>query len=155
MKVYIASSKKNTYWHGVKHLFEVHGHEVFDWHNHFTYGTGLPDPDGVAVERMQEWVREPQTVQQLAMDNDGIAHAAVFVLLLPCGSDAHYEMGKAAAWHIPTYVLALEGHMRACLFYAEADGIYASAEDLIRDLGRPKQTENPYFQTRAMEDADG
>lgn len=135
MKIYLASSKRNTYWHGIKNQLEAAGHNVFDWQNHFTYGTGLPSPDGVTVERMRDWFDEPQIQQQLREDTRAIADCDAFVLLLPCGADAHTEYGMALGFGIPCYVLAPEDVLRASLFYARAP-LYADVKDLLNALRR-------------------
>ena len=106
MKIYVASSWRNTRYEEVcKQLTEA-GHIILDWRkNGFRWSDVLDKPT-------DQWTLEDKMkvfssdLPLLAFHNDYMLmrEAHVGVLLLPCGKSAHLEIGHMSATK-PTFVL--------------------------------------------------
>lgn len=110
MKVYVASSWRNTYQAGVVERLRWLGHDVYDfrgpgdgWNNS---GNG---PGGFAWSeidsRWKSWVTDvdsyiealfhPRAVEGFRRDMDALEQCDVCIMVNPCGQSAHAEMGWA------------------------------------------------------------
>ena len=141
MKVYLASSARNNNFRYVKTQLEKAGHSVHDWTaGPASYGwgeVGIGDPDACSTEQMIA-ASSTETLQAgLRADVDAINRADVFVLLLPCGADAHFELGYAHRAGKTCLILTLNGFMRASQFYAVAGmtgDVFGDVKDLVKAL---------------------
>lgn len=142
MRVYLAGSARNSVaFHHTRDALTHAGHEVHDWTtgpSAYTWAeVGVGDVDVCSVEQMTHAKYAEKLWDGLIADLDAMDEADVFVLLLPAGNDAHFELGYYAAKHEdrPMFVLAPTGHLRASQFYAMADGIFTGVEELLGRLG--------------------
>jgi hypothetical protein len=141
VKVYLASSARNGYFQRVRSQLVAAGHEVHDWTrgpSAYTWTeVGVNDPDACSVEQMNAAGTSDTLRAGLQADIEAIKRANVFVLLLPAGADAHFEMGWAARAGKTTMILSATGHLRASQFYgipALTGDIYADVPSLLKSL---------------------
>jgi hypothetical protein len=119
MRVYIASSWRNTRYDEVCAAVRAAGHDVMDWR-----ATGLQLPNwGIADERFAAATERSKWFPELA--REALAHprvratfrkymdllyrADVLVLLTPCGRSAHFEAGFAMGRSMPCALLLTDG----------------------------------------------
>lgn len=142
MRIYLAGSARNArQFHYVRGELLKAGHTVHDWTrgpSAYSWAeVGVSDVDECPIETMRfAKNREPLRGGLLA-DVNAIHRCNAFVLLLPAGADAHFEAGfyvASAQDDLPFYILTLTGHLRASQFYALADNIFSSTEDLLEAL---------------------
>lgn len=113
MKIYLASSWRNTYQPAVLAQLRDVGFEVYDFRNPGPGKTGFawrqcaegPIDD---ADKMRTVLAHPVAVAGFKLDFDAMKWADVLVLLLPCGRSAHLEAGWAAGAGKPVVVLAPE-----------------------------------------------
>lgn len=119
MRVYIASSWRNTHYPKVCAAVRAAGHEVLDWRD----GESLLPHWGIADERFAQATRDQKWTPELA--RDALQHMRVrsthakdmrllnaadaVVLLTPCGRSAHLEAGIAEGRGLPRAVLLTDG----------------------------------------------
>lgn len=115
MKIYLASSWRNTYQSESLVLLRAAGHEVYDFKNPEPGNTGFGwkqcDPglvDDLTVDRMRRVLAHPVACAGFKCDFDAMQWADVCVLLLPSGMSAHLEAGWFAGTGKPVAVLAPE-----------------------------------------------
>lgn len=107
MKVYIASSWRNKERvRAFAQALRKAGHEPFDFTSRV---------DSVPRDSLPEFVDQPYRrhmedigpllKHQIDADIAEISRCDVLVLLLPCGSDAHFELGMAYAFNLDTVVV--------------------------------------------------
>ena len=95
MRIYLASSWRNTSQPEVLRALRDAGHEVYDfrnppggeWDSRGPWWTKAPSSDLKEAERLK--------AMAFAIDYEYMEWAEVFVLLLPCGKSAHLEAGWA------------------------------------------------------------
>lgn len=119
MKVYIASSWRNTHYESVCAAVRDAGHEVMDWR-----AGDQPLPSwSIADERFQAATDAQAWTPQLAMDAlhhprvratfrkdmELLTAADALVPLTPCGRSAHFEAGIAQGRAMPRAILLTEG----------------------------------------------
>lgn len=110
MKIYVASSWRNTYQPGVVKFLRGMDYEVYDFRNPAPGSNGFrwseidPDwetwsPDAYAVA-----LNHPIAVAGFESDKNGMDWADVCVLVLPSGRSAHLEAGYMAGQGKPVVV---------------------------------------------------
>lgn len=109
MKIYVASSWRNTYQPKVVTLLRSNGHEVYDFRGG---GDGWKEDSGVGgfswssvdpewqtwpnnVLRYQEGLNHPNAVAGFERDMDALKRSDVCIMVMPCGPSASMEMGWA------------------------------------------------------------
>lgn len=127
-RIYLASSWRNdrqpTY---VEHL-RSWGHAVYDFRNPERgdngFGWSEIDPEWKSWDppTFRRALDHPIAERGYGNDLAGMRWANTFVLLLPCGSSAHFEAGWATGRGIPTAVV-LEGDNEPELMYKLANEI--------------------------------
>lgn len=125
LRIFLAGSKRNET--AIRqHAAELRrlGCEVFDqWLDDLTDWTNFEaiNPDEMTVERFYAGL--PETIAaSMARDLEELSRSDAFFLALPCGHDAHAELGIALALGLPVVVLA-EGDdvpFRLCGYYLSA-----------------------------------
>lgn len=102
MKIYVASSWRNSYQPGVVERLRQAGHEVYDFRNPPEKQTGFSwsdiDPNWMSWEP-REYIAaldDPIAQEGYTSDRAGMDWAEVCVLVLPCGRSAHLEAGFMA-----------------------------------------------------------
>ena len=101
MKIYLASSWRNTYQPDVLAQLRAAGHEVYDFRNPTPGNVGFSwkqctDKSLDNCKAMREVLAHPVAVAGFKCDFDAMKWADACVLLLPCGSSAHLEAGWMA-----------------------------------------------------------
>lgn len=111
MKIYVASSWKNTFYPGVVFALRDRGHEVWDWRNPPTGGNGFSwkeaDGDGGEINTpdLNRLLQHPAAQTGFRSDLQGMHWAVAAILLLPSGRSAHMEAGWLQGSGKPVYVL--------------------------------------------------
>ncbi|HET8726680.1 MAG TPA: hypothetical protein VFO41_04125 [Alphaproteobacteria bacterium] len=120
MRVYAASSWRNTFYDDLLNVLRGAGHEVWNWREPPTGGNGFKWQDtvpavagyqhGMLVEisLWREMLSHPIAQAGFASDLAGMNWCEVGVLLHPCGRSAHLEAGWIAGRGKKVHVLALE-----------------------------------------------
>ena len=99
LKIYVASSWKNTYYPEVVQALRDAGHEVYDFRNPPTGEPGFhwTDVDPNCMDwtpaEYQANLSHPLAERQFNNDIEAMTACDVCVLVLPCGRSAHTEAG--------------------------------------------------------------
>jgi hypothetical protein len=147
VKIYLASSWRNSYQASVLHDLRWAGHEVYDFKNPEPGNTGFGwkqcDPgliDDLTVDRMRRVLAHPVAVAGFQHDFRAMQWADTCVLLLPSGMSAHLEAGWFSGAGKRVVVCAPEIRepelMYKCFDEAGATPIFASASEVIAHLNR-------------------
>ena len=147
MRIYVASSWRNTRQPSVVVALREAGHEVYDFrHPH-------PGDDGFSWREIdgswQSWTPEqyraalkhPAAIRGFGFDMTALNDCDACVLVLPCGRSAHLELGHAAGAGRRTFVLLEETPRPDApmlsepeLMYGMCSGIAVSLEELLEQL---------------------
>ena len=110
MKIYVASSWRNTYQPEVVNVLREDGHEVYDFRGPGDGWDGGGDGTGgfqwsevdpewktwpEDVPRYLEGLNHPRSVEGFRRDMDALIACDVCVMVMPCGPSASMEMGWA------------------------------------------------------------
>jgi hypothetical protein len=148
MRIYVASSWRNTYQPEVVQALRDAGHDVYDFRR------PAPGDDGFAWAEIdpawQSWtpaqyhaaLQHPLAQVGFAQDKLALQMADVTVLVLPCGRSAHLELGYAAGIGQPTAVLMLEPGEPE-LMYLLCDRVCLTMEELLEWLREQESTGGP------------
>ena len=141
MKIYVASSWRNTQQPDVVAQLRAAGHEVYDFKNP-PNGTGFGwkqvDYDGAAnIPSYLRALQHPRAVEGYASDIDALNDADATVLVLPCGRSAHLELGYATGRGQKTIVLLSEEKWEPELMYLMCDHLCESVDEVVRCLEIP------------------
>lgn len=135
MKIYVASSWRNTYQPEVVKVLRELGHEVYDFKNPTGKDDGFHwsdiDPDWLnwTPEEYVKNLSHPIADKGFKSDFDAMQWADCCVMVLPCGRSANTEAGWMKGAGKPTYVympIAQEPE----LMYKIYDGVMTSIDDL-------------------------
>ena len=103
MKIYVASSWRNSYQQDVVRILRSDGHEVYDFRNPpKRAGFGWEQIDGDSkgwlsdIPRFIERLSHPIAEAGFESDMSALRDADVCVYVLPCGVSASWEAGWAA-----------------------------------------------------------
>ena len=146
MKIYLASSWRNTYQPDVLAQLRAAGHDVYDFRNPTVGNVGFSwsqcDPElktDLTVARMQRVLTHPVAEAGFQLDFDAMKWADNCVLLLPSGMSAHLEAGWFAGAGKPVAVLAPEIREPELMYKCfDIDGwtpLFATTAELIAYLG--------------------
>ena len=139
MKIYVASSWRNSYQQDVVHALREIGHDVYDFKNPSDKNHGFSwseiDPN------WQEWTPEeyvkalehPRSIEGFNLDFDAMKWADCCVMVLPCGRSANTEAGwmKGAGKKVFVYQPV---HQEPELMYKIYNKIIVSRDDLLHTL---------------------
>jgi hypothetical protein len=115
VRIYVASSWRNTDQPAVVAALRAAGHEVYDFKNPkpgddgFRWrdvGLSRNDDNACAPADLRQALTHPRAVEGFASDFGAMNWADACVLVLPCGRSAHLEAGWMAGAGKPTLVLA-------------------------------------------------
>lgn len=115
MKVYVASSWRNTHQQRVVRELRETGHEVYDFRNppHGRGGFQWSEIDkhwqDWSAEKYRRALETPIAEAGYRSDMDAMEWADACVLVLPCGRSAHLEAGWFAGRGKPVIVLTRDG----------------------------------------------
>jgi hypothetical protein len=140
LKIYVASSWKNTIQPSVVSFLRERGHEVFDFKNpHGKKGFSW----SLIAEGWKNWTHSeyiealfhPEAESGFKNDFDAMNWADVFVLVLPCGASAHTEAGWAAGAGKLVLVVNLSiGGFEAELMYKTFDSYISTWGQFRREM---------------------
>ena len=140
MRIYLASSWKNTYYPSILAALRAAGHEVYDFRNPGDGTDGFRwsyiDPNWLEWtpdEYKRQLMENPLAEQQFGNDLRAINSCDCCVLVLPCGRSAHTEAGYFAGQGKPVYVLIPE-KQEPELMYRLFSGVYTSIDNLLSNI---------------------
>ncbi len=149
MRVYVASSWRNTMQQAVVHLCRSMGHEVYDFReptpgNHgFSWHEIDPTiPRGPAdlvlpPDQIRTMLGHPAAERGFDLDMGALRWCDACVLVLPCGRSAHLEAGWAVGARKMTVGLLTEGEPD--LMWKMLDRLIVSPDELFDVLGFPAE----------------
>ncbi|KKN07261.1 hypothetical protein LCGC14_1069010 [marine sediment metagenome] len=135
MKIYVASSWRNTLQPGVVGALRDDGHEVYDFRNPAPGDSGFqwsdvdPEWEKWDAEGFVAALSHPIPEAAFSKDMAALDDADVVVLVLPCGASAHLELGYAVGQGKTTAILLTESG-RSELMYKMVDEICVDLQDL-------------------------
>lgn len=138
MKIYVASSWRNTYQPAVVLQLRNFGFQVYDFRNPPGENTGFAwsqidlewkdwDP-----ETFREKLQHPLAVAGFKSDKDGMDWAEVCVLVMPCGRSAHLEAGYMAGAGKLSIVLLSDGEPE--LMYKLLGDVCVNMDEVLMTL---------------------
>lgn len=139
MKIYVASSWRNTYYPFVVSALRDAGHDVYDFRNP---PNGAPsfhwtDVDPHAIEwtpsEYKEGLYHPKAERQFKNDIEAMQSCDVCVLVLPCGRSAHTEAGWFAGAGRKVIAFIPE-QIEPELMYKLFSAVCTSIEDVIHKI---------------------
>lgn len=147
MKIYVASSWRNTIQPHVVHALRQAGHEVFDFRHPQTIlpdGTLGNETDATfgwedIDEDYEDWSNQdylnalthPVAKRAYKTDHGGMEWSDAGVLVLPCGASAHTEIGYYDGAGKPAFVLLPDEGVRPELMY-KSFIICPALDDLVK-----------------------
>jgi len=148
MKIYVASSWRNSHQPEVVQKLRRAGHEVYDFKNpkegdhgfHWSNVSLKREESGYCTgAALKEALAHSRAVEGFASDFGAMKRADACVLVLPCGRSAHLEAGWMAGAGKPVYVLAppkLLGELiePELMYGLLSGGLCLSGEELITRL---------------------
>mgnify|MGYP001560669829 CR=1 FL=1 len=144
MKIYVASSWRNSDHFSVVEALRREYHDVYD----FTHLGGFHWHD--IDSKWQEWSMEefrtslqtPLAQKGFDRDWEAMQWAEACVLVLPCGRSAHLEAGYFIGAGKPLIILLKEGE-ESELMYKMANHLCVSMAEVISILGKEKTCPYP------------
>lgn len=142
MKIYVASSWKNDHQPRVVEVLRAQGHEVYDFKNPpDKAGFGWEEIEGGAsswtVPQFIKNLEHPAAIAGFNADFDAMLWCDAVVMVGPCGSSAHLELGWGAGAGKKTIVF-LPAHREPELMIKVADLITTSLDNVVEYLA-PKE----------------
>ena len=142
MKVYVASSWRNTRQPGVVVALRGEGHDVYDFRRPLSaagvIATGFhwsdidPAWQDWSPARFREALNHPIAKEGRDLDAEALHTADATVLVMPCGRSAHLELGYAIGRRQRTAILLSDGEPE--LMYGLADRICLSLDEVVEWL---------------------
>lgn len=146
MKIYVASSWRNTYYESVCRFLRGRGHSVWDWRNPPTGGNGFrwqdagvlnyKQGDAVNVDDWRDALNHPVAQAGFASDLAGMNWCDVGVLLHPCGRSAHLEAGWLAGRGKKVHIIAPERIEPDLMVLALNGELFSNAETMANYMER-------------------
>ena len=96
MKVYIATSWKNTHTDDVVKALQRAGHFVYDFR---VMGFKWMTSEAIPAERHQHHLGRHDAKNAYKLDKQMLEECDAVVMVLPCGRSAHLELGWAIGMH--------------------------------------------------------
>lgn len=107
MKIYLASSWRNTRYPAVLAALRAAGHDVYDFRADTGFGWRDVDPlwQAWSPAEFRDALETPLARRGFASDMAALQGAAATVLVIPCGRSAHLELGYAVGAGQKTAIL--------------------------------------------------
>lgn len=139
MKIYIASSWRNSRQPEIVQFLRDNGHKVYDFRNPPSGNKGFawsdidPNWKNWTTERYAEALKHPLAVNGFHSDLSGMKWANCCVMILPCGRSANSEAGwmKDKGKGVIVYSPA---DQEPELMYKLYDAVVSNHADLLREL---------------------
>jgi hypothetical protein len=145
MKIYVASSWRNSLQPAIVHTLRRCGHEVYDFRNPKPGDDGfrwseLGNPgykhgELVDPKVYREMLQHPRSIEGYTSDISHVRDCEAVVYVLPCGRSASWEFGYAMGQGKKGYVVAFEP-TEPELMFREAR-ILANMDELFEVFGEP------------------
>lgn len=143
MKIYVASSWRNTFQpQVVRHLREA-GHDVYDFKNPSPGDNGFSWRQCATKEQLanptsfrDEVLTHPIAQAGFNKDMNALRGCDACVLVLPCGRGAHLELGWATGAGKRTIVLLDCPISEPELMYAMNGSLCVSIEEVVAELNK-------------------
>lgn len=142
MKIYVASSWRNTAQPAVVAALRDLGHEVYDFKNPAPGDHGFgwrqcAEPDQLKDPRAfrDEVLAHPIARAGFGKDMDALRNCDACVLVLPCGRSAHLELGWACGAGKRTVVLLDDPMSEPELMYLMTGGLCTNLDEVCRAIG--------------------
>lgn len=138
LRIYVASSWRNTHQPAVVESLTRAGYEVYDFRNPpkgagFAWGRIDPQWEAWAVAEFRAHLDHPDAIAGYEADLGALEEADACVLVLPCGRSAHLEAGWAAGNGTPLIIHAPEP-TEPELMYRMADALCENLDELLAAL---------------------
>ena len=136
MKIYVATSWKNTRQPGVVKALRDAGHDVYDFRkpkpgtSGFQWSDIDPDWKDWPPAKYRDALTDPLAKSGFDRDFNAMQWADAFVLVMPCGASAHLEAGWAIGQGKPTCIL-IGDKQQAELMYKMASSIVLNKSGTI------------------------
>ena len=114
MKIYLASSWRNTYHPLILQVLLDAGHEVYNFREPIEGDTGFhwsdvdPDWKKWRTKQFVEGIQHPIAQKGFGLDMKALNWAEAVVILFPCGLSSHLEAGHGAGAGKFVYALILD-----------------------------------------------
>jgi hypothetical protein len=142
MRIYCASSWRNTTYPSVIKALRGAGHIVYDFREPLPGETGFAWRQVCSEDRRKdprvyrdEMLAHPLAKDAFHADMTALRSAEVTVLVLPCGRSAHLELGYAVGAKQKTIVLLDEPISEPELMYLMCTSICLNIDEVIATLG--------------------
>lgn len=141
MKIYVASSWRNSYQPDVVADLREEGHQVYDFRNPRPGDKGFAwsdiDPEWYewTPEQFRKGLEHPVAQSGYKTDYEAMQWADAFVLVMPCGRSAHLELGWAIGAGKKTIILLAGGEPE--LMYLLVDHLAIGIDDVVFHLAPP------------------
>jgi len=137
IKIYVASSWRNSYQPGMVDYLRKAGFEVYDFkdpNNSFHWRDIYPGWENWTLSQYIKALKHPLAIKGFENDFNNMEWADICVLVLPCGRSAHSEAGwmKGRGKKVFVYI---PDKIEPELMYMMYDGIFGSREDLLQAIG--------------------
>jgi hypothetical protein len=141
MKLYLASSWKNSLYPPLLSMLRSWGHEVYDFReNGFSWYEVYPswNGDDVLVEEIIPGLTADRAKEGFNRYVEALNWAEACILCLPCGNSAHAEFGYAVGkGKLTAVVLPYSGNIRPDLLWNLANLITSDTTELKNFLDPP------------------
>jgi len=143
MRIYVASSWRNTKYPGVVKALKEAGFEVYDFRNPEPGDNGFhwseidPDWKSWTPQEFVQGLRHPIAQNGFEKDFWALSKCDVCVLVMPCGRSAHLEAGYVIGNGKPLFILLEDGEPE--LMYKMAFGLCTSTDELLEELDKLKK----------------
>lgn len=144
MKIYVASSWRNSLQPSVVEALRDAGHDVYDFRNPAPGDNGFSwrevDPSGLRTpEAYLRFIGHERCDAGFKLDMDALMWCDTCVLVLPCGRSAHLELGYAVGAGKRTAVLIANEGFEPELMYKMCSLLTRSLDEVIEWLRSEKE----------------
>ena len=139
VRIYVASSWRNTRQFDVVCALRYAGHEVYDFKNPrlgdrgFSWSEIDPHWRDWSPGAFRAALKHPIALRGFNSDMHALGNTEAVVLVLPCGRSAHLELGWAVAADRRTFVL-MEEPSEPELMYRMVEQVCISMDELQKEL---------------------
>lgn len=144
MRIYVATSWRNTEQPGIVRILRGLGHEVYDFRHPkegddgFSWSDIDPNWKAWTPEEHREALKHPVARRGFKSDMDALDWCDACVLVLPCGRSAHLELGYVTGKGKRTTVLAID-QTEPELMYLMCDEILVNTDELFDAYALPAE----------------